>query len=183
MAVMSFMLVMFAAPASGFCHGVEPFRGEASWDPLYRAPESATHRAVTGGPSTSIALNAARLRPGQQLAIGISAQNPSGNAPADLFVGMLLPDGRTLVLFSASGTPILGSLSALNALVPTQTIPPNTGVSARAFGTMSGSARASCTRETAPIGSRMLQARATNQSPAADLVSSTSSEISASRPG
>jgi hypothetical protein len=54
--------------------------------------------------AAAITLQRSTVRPGQTLIVGVSAQNPKGGAPLDLYAGVLLPDGETLAFFSADGS-------------------------------------------------------------------------------
>jgi hypothetical protein len=67
-------------------------RGAFLWTP----PAPPTVRVTLGG--TGFLL-------GQTFALGLTVENPTGNFPADLYAGVLLPDGRTVVFLSVQGTP------------------------------------------------------------------------------
>ena len=111
-----------APPAFGY--GSVDFPGEASWDESLLASAPDRPQTWVTGPSARVALNAARLRPGQQLAIGFNVQSTLG-VPADLLLGVLLPDGRTLFLFSsAGGVTFSGPVASLSAL-PAEIVPAN----------------------------------------------------------
>jgi len=122
--------IMACAIAAGVCstplvfgHGPEPFPGEASWDPSYVTPKSTEARALNAGPSVHVALNFSSFRPGQSLAIGFNIQGPPGDA-ADLVLGVILPDGQTVILFSRFGAVTFsGPLTSLSAL-PVETVLP-----------------------------------------------------------
>lgn len=62
-------------------------------------------------PSVTISRSASSVRPGQALTIGIEARNPEGCAEAELYTGVLLPDGATALFFSAPG--VIGASSSL----------------------------------------------------------------------
>ncbi|HUG37577.1 MAG TPA: hypothetical protein VML54_11535, partial [Candidatus Limnocylindrales bacterium] len=62
-------------------------------------------------PSVTIRRSASSVRPGQALTIGIEARNPEGCAEAELYTGVLLPDGATALFFSAPG--VIGGSSSL----------------------------------------------------------------------
>lgn len=111
---------------SASAHGPAPFPGEASWDPSYVPPTSATTRAVSIGPSAGVALNFSHRRPGQLLSVGFGAQAPPG-APADLLLGALLPDGRTVLLFSRAGPVTFRGVVANLRDLPVETLAPNSG--------------------------------------------------------
>jgi hypothetical protein len=55
-------------------------------------------------PRAAITFNSSRLSPGQTLRLELRAQNPGGNAPADLYVGAVWPDGRSVAFFSGPAT-------------------------------------------------------------------------------
>lgn len=66
---------------------------------------------VTGGqiwrtslPCAEVTLSASQFRPGQRITIGLNVRNPTLAPAAELYVGVLLPDGRTLVFLSDRGT-------------------------------------------------------------------------------
>lgn len=59
--------------------------------------------ATTGPPGVSLALDRSLFRPGDRVTIGLDARNPTGGAAADLFVGIILPDGRSAVFVGPSG--------------------------------------------------------------------------------
>ena len=121
----TFVITSGAAYAPfALAHGPEPFRGEASWDASYVSPPPAGVRALTAGPSARVALNFSSFRPGQPLAVGFNIQGPPG-ASADLLLGLILPDGQTLVLFSRFGAVAFSGPVASLAALPVETVLPN----------------------------------------------------------
>jgi hypothetical protein len=91
-------------------------------------------RAALGTPLAQVTLSALQVRAGQLLTVGLSAQNPGLNPAADLYVGVVLPDGRTALFFAAPGT--LGgaaSLAAPATFRPMQPLPPGTSLSLPTF--------------------------------------------------
>jgi hypothetical protein len=54
-------------------------------------------------PTARVTLNGRQFRAGQTLTIGLDAQNPLGDPAADLYVGVVLPDGGTAVFFAGPG--------------------------------------------------------------------------------
>lgn len=55
-------------------------------------------------PSVVVTVNGTTFRPGQTLEIGLVAQNPATGPRADVYVAVLMADGRTLVFFTDSAT-------------------------------------------------------------------------------
>jgi Zn-dependent metalloprotease len=81
-----------------------------------------------------VTLNASQFRGGQPLTMGVSATNPPTNPPAELYVGVLLPDGVNIVFFSAPGVPgPVAPLTAPATFTPLQVLGPDTGVDLPAF--------------------------------------------------
>jgi len=68
------------------------------------------------GPS----VNQARFAPGETLRAAVAVSNPGLPTTITLFVGLLLPDGNTVVSFTATGI-VLGQLSNPATLVPVAT--------------------------------------------------------------
>ena len=64
------------------------------------------------GPSpVRVILSGSQFRAGQTLTVGLVAATPSGAPPADLFVGVVLPDGRTAIFFTGSPGALSGPVS------------------------------------------------------------------------
>jgi hypothetical protein len=82
------------------------------------------------GASVQITVNQSSVASGQTLTVGVQANNPAGQPSADLFVGVLLPDGLTAVFLSPSGA-FIGSGSVVHpaAFVPLQLVPGGSSVS------------------------------------------------------
>jgi hypothetical protein len=59
--------------------------------------------ATTGSPGVSVALDRRLFRPGDRVTIGLEARNPIGSVAADLYAGIILPDGRSAVFVGPSG--------------------------------------------------------------------------------
>lgn len=117
------MVLLVLLPSRAVGHGPEPFRGEASWDGSYE-PSSATARPDSPtGPSARVALNFSRLRPGQVLAVGFNVQGLPG-AAADLLLGAMFPDGRTVVLFSRLGAVTYTGPATNLGVLPVEAVPP-----------------------------------------------------------
>ncbi len=90
--------------------------------------------AEEGRPSTRLSLSGIQFHAGQTLNLGLSVHNPNENSPLELYVGAVLPDGKTLVLFSGPGVlERTGSLSALASLSPMQVVPPGFQLDAPSF--------------------------------------------------
>ena len=60
-------------------------------------PESAARPAV------KIRLDRGRFRPGERVTIGLDARNPAADTTAELYVGIVLPDGRSAVFVGPAG--------------------------------------------------------------------------------
>lgn len=75
-----------------------------------------------------------RFEPGATLVLGLDAQNPAGSPAADLYVGVVLPDGVTVVVLGASGAlGAVGSLAAPATLLPTTSLGPAGAIATPAF--------------------------------------------------
>ncbi len=84
--------------------------------------------------NTRVWLNGTRFGSGQTLSLGLSVHNPDASSALDLYVGALLPDRKTLVLFSGHGVlERTGSLSAPTSLSPMQVVPPGFQLDASSF--------------------------------------------------
>ncbi len=60
--------------------------------------------ALTGPPAVRLLLDRSRFQPGDQVMIGLEARNPlDTGAPADLYVGIALPDGRSAAFVGPAG--------------------------------------------------------------------------------
>ena len=70
-------------------------------------------------PSAAVlTLNDTQFRPGETLAVGLTAAVPAGNPATDLYVGVILPGGQLALFFSAPGV-LAGPMSVLSpALFP-----------------------------------------------------------------
>jgi hypothetical protein len=76
-------------------------------------------------PTVQVTVSASQVRPNQTASSGVVALNPAGNPAADLYVGVLLPDGQTLVFFSGAGAVGgIANLAAPALFSPTQAAPP-----------------------------------------------------------
>lgn len=86
--------------------------------------------AQAQAPSTVLDVNDTQFRVGETLALGLTATNPTGNPPADLYVGVFLPDGQSVIYFSGPGTlsPVM-AVTALAAAPPFQPAPAGFSVS------------------------------------------------------
>jgi hypothetical protein len=67
--------------------------------------------------SVSVAVNQTHFAPGKTLVVTASADTPGLSPAVDFYLGVLLPDGQTVVSFSGGGTAI-GQLSKVATLVP-----------------------------------------------------------------
>ena len=124
-------------------HGPRVVRAEPSvaGKPSLKNYLRGTGRAATGDASPAAGplmiqatVNSPVLEAGQQLVLGLSAQSPAGSPPADLYVGVLLPDGETIVFFSAPG--VVGGSTTLDRLWelrPMQAALPGVNVSLPTF--------------------------------------------------
>jgi hypothetical protein len=84
------------------------------------APSPGPTPAPTPSPSTltlSVAVNQAHFATGQTLTVTAGANNPGLSPAVDFYLGVLLPDGQTVVSFSGSGAA-LGQLANVATLVP-----------------------------------------------------------------
>jgi len=74
--------------------------------------------ALTAPPTVRLILSGGQFQAGQTLTVGLEVGNPASHPAADLYVGTLLPDGRTLVFLSDSGTLVSVASPAVPALFP-----------------------------------------------------------------
>src|SRR5262249_22034071 len=80
------------------------------------APRAATADAIANSTVSATA---------RRIPLGVTATNAAGNPAADLYVGVILPDGETMVFFSAPG--VVGGTIRLDEaydLRPMQTVAP-----------------------------------------------------------
>ena len=70
--------------------------------------------ATTGPPGVSLTLDRRVFRRGDRVTIGLDARNPIGGAVGELYVGIILPDGRSAVFVRPSGL-LSGSISLADA--------------------------------------------------------------------
>jgi hypothetical protein len=75
--------------------------------------------ATTGLPDVRLALDHSLFQPGDRVTIGLHVRNPIGGAAANLYVGFILPDGRSAVFVGPSGL-----LSESISLADTSADPP-----------------------------------------------------------
>jgi hypothetical protein len=110
-------LAVFSAEA------LQEARGDRSFAAILNAP-----------PSIRLGLNASRFGPDQTLVMGVDVQNPGDRPAADLYVGALLPDGRTVAFLSAAGA-VAGtrSLGEPGGFLSAQTVPPGSDLSMPSF--------------------------------------------------
>jgi 4-amino-4-deoxy-L-arabinose transferase-like glycosyltransferase len=90
--------------------------------------------ATTGPPGVSLVLDRSLFRPGDRVTIGLDARNPIGGAAAELYVGIILPDGRSAVFVGPSG--LLSdsiSLADASAYQRAMMAPPGFALSAPTF--------------------------------------------------
>jgi subtilisin family serine protease len=73
-------------------------------------------------PAAVVTASASTLRPGQPVSLWLTAVNPMGNPPLDLYVGSLWPDGDTIAWLSEPNALALGQLSAPASIRPFATI-------------------------------------------------------------
>jgi hypothetical protein len=66
--------------------------------------------------SARVTVAPSRVRPGQQIAVGVDVRNPPHGTAAELFVGVVMPDLRSARFFDATGA--LGPLTRLDASHP-----------------------------------------------------------------
>jgi hypothetical protein len=110
-------LAVFAAEAA------QEARGYRTFAAILNAP-----------PSVRLGLNATRFSSEQTLIVGVDAQNPGDRPAADLYVGALFPDGRTVAFLGASGIVAgIRSLSDPGAFLGAQAVPPGTDLSMPSF--------------------------------------------------
>ena len=60
-----------------------------------------TATASPDRPSASVSINGGSFRGGETVAVGFEVKNPSSGSAADLYLGVILPDGHTMVLFTS----------------------------------------------------------------------------------
>ena len=60
-------------------------------------------RATSSPPVAHLQLERALFRPGDRVTIGVEARNPLGGEAADLYVGIVLPDGGSAVFVGPAG--------------------------------------------------------------------------------
>jgi hypothetical protein len=71
-------------------------------------------------PALTIATNAASYKTADSMTIAAEVNNPGLAITVDLYIGALLPDGDTVVVFTESGsTPVVGRLASPATLRPT----------------------------------------------------------------
>src|SRR5262249_9527699 len=75
------------------------------------------------GTTVDAIANSTVFATGQRMLLGVTATNAAGNPAADLYVGVILPDGETMVFFSAPGV-VGGTIRLYEAheLRPMQTV-------------------------------------------------------------
>jgi Zn-dependent metalloprotease len=84
--------------------------------------------------TTQVSLSATQFRAGGRLTVGIKALNPPSGVDAELFIGAVLPDGRTVAFFGASGqVTALAPLASPAAFRAIQVAPPGFILDAPAF--------------------------------------------------
>jgi YVTN family beta-propeller protein len=88
---------------------------------LFISPLSDTPMA-----SAAVSVNANAFRAGETALVGVEATNPtSGASAADLYLGVLMPDGHTILSFSSGGGfSAVADLTAPESAPPTQAAPP-----------------------------------------------------------
>ena len=59
--------------------------------------------ATTGPPAVHIVLHESQFRPGDLVTIGLEARNPYGAPAADLYVGVIMPEGLRAMFVGPSG--------------------------------------------------------------------------------
>lgn len=85
-------------------------------------------------PTAGVTLNGRRFERGQTLRVGVEARNPADGIAADLYVGIVMPDGTTAVMLATDGRPgPPRSLLAPALLERTEAAPPGFALSAPAF--------------------------------------------------
>ncbi len=90
------------------------------WITLNRPLTGLTNRVqVLPGPAPLVtaAVSQSLFSPGDAFVASLTADNAGQSGAADFYVGVLLPDGNTVLAFTGGG-PVFGSLSALAALPP-----------------------------------------------------------------
>jgi hypothetical protein len=83
-------------------------------------------------PSAQLTVNATAFRGGDPFVLGFAVANPADGVPAELHLGVLLPDGTTFFRFDAGGG-VIGPLGSLAGLVPMEPAPPGFDRSAPGF--------------------------------------------------
>jgi len=101
--------------------------GPAGFDFTYGAGRIDAVNAINFSPFppfATVAVNATSFSVGQTLVLGLTAANPPGNPTLDLYVGVLVPDGNTIVFLSSGGIGGVGALSAPASVAPLTATPP-----------------------------------------------------------
>jgi hypothetical protein len=98
--------------------------GESGFDLTYGAGRIDAVSAIGSSPFPPFAFiqsNGNSFSAGQTIVLTVTAANPPGNPPLDLYVGSLWPDGNTIAFLSAQGFG-LGQLSAPASVQPIGTM-------------------------------------------------------------
>ncbi|HUG37962.1 MAG TPA: M4 family metallopeptidase, partial [Candidatus Limnocylindrales bacterium] len=89
---------------------LRPVGGSSLW--LRDATSGVIYRRGVAASTAAVTLSGTAFRAGQTLTVGVSLQNPPSGQTAELYVGAIMPDGRTVLFFSAPG--VLGGAGLLS---------------------------------------------------------------------
>ncbi len=126
------------AVSTGLAIGARYYRESWSHDSvqvLTPAPVPAfSSDATSGPPAVQVLLRRTRFRPGDRLAVGLNVRNPQAGAAADLFVGIVLPDGQSAAFVGPSGL-LSDAISLADAAAYPRALdaPPGFALSAETF--------------------------------------------------
>lgn len=85
---------------------------------VFASPRPQRVAAQTGPLTLGITVNDTAIVPGESLVAGITVSNPAGGPAADIYFGLLLPDGVTAVSTGPGVGVQFGRLDNLRSLVP-----------------------------------------------------------------
>jgi hypothetical protein len=133
---------------------------------------------TTGPPGVSLTLDRSVFRPGDRVTIGLDARNPIGGAVGDLYVGIILPDGRSAVFVRASGL-LSGSISLADASLHPRAVMVPPGFALRAPTFIELPVPAGVPRGTYKVFATLVRSRALRgpSIPPADLLASDMREV------
>jgi hypothetical protein len=98
--------------------------GSVSFSGAAGATRAVTGTGVASGTSVQVTLNPSHLQIGQFGILSVQARNPTGNPPADLYVGVLTPDLTTVLFLTRVGAALELSAAAVTAPAQFRTLDP-----------------------------------------------------------